>query len=89
MKVIKFVRFSLKMLRCRARELSACASRPFFMIMRVRERYARRHYSKIGVVLIARARIARASPKMLFQGIYIGMINQRKRGEQGRVSSHM
>ena len=32
----KFVRFSLKMLRCRARELSACASRPFFIKMRMR-----------------------------------------------------
>ena len=39
MKVIKIVRFSLKMLRCRARELSystACASRPFFIKMRMR-----------------------------------------------------
>ena len=39
MKVIKYVRFSLKMLHCRARELSystACASRPFFIKMRMR-----------------------------------------------------
>ena len=45
MKVIKFVRFSLKMLRCRARELSySIYSRPFFIKMRMRiELYKRVH----------------------------------------------